>query len=95
MPNVEICANAGKFGANCAHTISTDTRWIGPNAWEKESIGQLCMTAESYGKIKTAILKLCDKSGACNEEAIKNISKIDGNIQGVSQPNSTPGNLAK
>lgn len=88
IPDIEICADLSTLGATCVTSISGKQRDIEKEQWDKDRYGQLCMTSESYGEIKKAILKLCKNSNICVEEAKKQIDSVDANVSRLKHPKS-------
>jgi hypothetical protein len=55
----EICADLGKYGAQCAHTLTDGTREVPKEAWDRERVGMLCMSSQAYTDTETAIDQAC------------------------------------
>lgn len=72
----EVCGDKGELGASCFHMLSDRSRKLTKGQWELERFGQLCMKAEAYANFKEALLKLCQKTGRCSFEEIKQIEAI-------------------
>jgi hypothetical protein len=100
------CADAGKFGAECFRTVSSEEVSLNKYEWDKLRLGQICTGSErpgeGYTHIKTALEKLCADSSFCTPEQRATIAtiarKVDNAIQegGGAEPFETgiPANSA-
>lgn len=77
-PNVEICADEGKFGASCKFTRSDMKRNLTKQQWDSirmNKAGQdqpyFCMAPESLGKYQKFIADECVITGKCKDKQIK------------------------
>lgn len=94
VPNTEVCTVAGVLsaGADCAMTLSSDTRqmtmdefleFLLPN--DKRG-GAMCQSVEDWNKQKTALEQACDKLGkACSYDIREAINKVTKNIDKLQQ----------
>lgn len=75
VPNTEWCGDMGSEGAYCFNTLFPLEREISKEDWDKERLGMLCTTADSFSEMKKAILKLCRTNKRCKfeefEEALR------------------------
>ena len=76
IPNVEICADAGQFGAFCKFTRSGNSRNIEKPQWDMDRVGQFCMTPEGIGKYQKFIETACNHDRNCVDEANKAIELL-------------------
>ena len=83
VPDVEACADLGSLGANCFTTLSNKERDITKEQWDTDRVGQLCLSGESFGKLKETILKFCKaNSKICVYEKIeKQVNELDEKVQ--------------
>lgn len=80
----ELCGDKGELGASCFRLLSDGSRKLDFEAWQDERFGQICMTAEAFANLKTALLKLCDQTKRCDwqqVEAIKDFGKRVNNFK--------------
>lgn len=78
----EFCVNKGVLGAHCGHTLTEETRDIGPAEWAELSFGQICTAdppekfGETFGDIKATIEKLCSKCNCCTYKIKEKLEKF-------------------
>ncbi len=72
----ELCGDKGELGASCFHLLSDEKRKLDFDAWAALRFGQICMEADAYANFKAALLKLCDQTGRCTWQEIKDIKNI-------------------
>lgn len=73
----------GELGATCFHTLSDGMRELEKEQWDRERVGQLCTTSESFANWKAAILKLCEETKRCTYEEEKLLQEIDKRFQAL------------
>lgn len=84
--DAEWCADMGKLGATCVHTLTTDTRDLAKEQWDTERFGQVCTASENFANLKAAILKLCRETKMCSYETLQKINAFEGRIQQAAKP---------
>jgi hypothetical protein len=65
IKNSEWCGDLGAEGASCFNTLNDNSRDISKEEWDKERVGKLCTSPETFADLQAAILKLCKASGRC------------------------------
>lgn len=80
VPNVEVCADLGEFGASCANTNNDQTRRIDQPKWDEYRYGQLCVTPAGFASWKGVIEKLCGKTDMCTFEEKALLKSIDEKV---------------
>ena len=69
IQDVEVCGDLGQFGAHCAMTLTDGQRDIPKKAWDKERLGMLCLTSQSFNDTETVIDQFCAAyPGTCSYE---------------------------
>lgn len=70
IPNVEFCADKGKYGAVCAYWLNAkDTkRRIKKSDWDKARIGMFCTSPKGLGAINALVEKACQQNKKCIED---------------------------
>ena len=94
-PNVEVCADEGKFGASCKYTRSPDKRDLTKAQWDqlrmnKAGLDQpyFCMSQESLGKYNKFVADECVITGKCKDKPKKNKQSLDAlGLKQVTIPN--------
>lgn len=99
VPNTKYCAVAGKLaaGMSCGETLNDNiTRmpladtiaFLEPQQktdTQPARGGAICMSADDFNKIKTAVEQLCKKVGSmCTYETKKKIAEVSAKIKKVS-----------
>lgn len=79
----EVCADLGKYGAHCAHTLTDRKRDIPKEKWDKERVGQLCMTSQAYTDAETAIDQFCTAYNLCDYQTREELQKAFTRIKRV------------
>ena len=69
IPNIEVCADKGSFGAFCAWTRDGTDREIAKQAWDAERFGYYCMKPEGFVRFQEFIEKACASDSTCVDEA--------------------------
>lgn len=72
----ELCGDKGELGASCFHMLSDETRKLTYDEWEAARFGQICMQPDAYANLKAALLKLCESSGRCSWQEVKDIKNL-------------------
>lgn len=75
VPNVEVCADIGRDGAVCSHTLNGPERDISRRQWDRERFGQFCMMPESFAKYQKFIERAC-QNNKCVREAYEELMKF-------------------
>lgn len=63
VKDTEWCSDLGIQGAYCFNTLSTDSREVAKEEWDKERVGMLCTSSDDFAEWKAVILKLCRYAG--------------------------------
>lgn len=80
----EWCADEGRLGADCFHTISDSTRTLDKPTWDTQRFGWVCTDTESFTNWKEAIDKFCAQyQGECTEEMQQNKTRIVRKIRKI------------
>lgn len=92
LPDARVCAVAGVLagGMDCARTLSPDVdtmtleqtiEFLEPTETRGAA---LCMSAEDFGKLKTALEVACEKLGrACSKEVRENLRSVASRVDGL------------
>ena len=72
----EWCADAGKLGASCWHTLNDKSRDIKKEDWDKERFGEVCATPQAFADMQAVIEIFCQNTGQCTEEAQTTVNRF-------------------
>lgn len=81
VPNVEVCADEGKYGAFCKYTRSERTRELTKGQWDAIRPGYFCMSAPAYGSYQRFIEQACNQEKSCIDEAEQEFSSFVRNMK--------------
>lgn len=85
----EWCADWGKDGASCFHTISSETRRLDKPTWDALRFGQVCADSSAFANMKAAIEKLCHQTDNCTYQDTQAINAFFDRINSVDPNNAT------
>lgn len=94
IPNLELCSTAGTLtaGADCAETLTDKTRSMNLDEFvaflepqiEPARGAALCMSSESFSRLKSALEKACAKLGrACTKEVVAQVQQVSTRVDGL------------
>ena len=75
IPNEEVCIELPTNGAFCTYTQKDEDRKVGPDEWDKESVGRFSMTAEAFGEYQKFITEACIRY-KCSAKEAKNRERL-------------------
>ena len=55
----EVCADLGKDGAHCNHTLKDAPQNYTKEAWDQVRYGWLCMDSQAFSDVESEIQELC------------------------------------
>lgn len=70
----EWCGDVGELGASCFHTLSDRERDIPKDDWDKDRVGMLCTSSETFENWQTAIEQLCHETKHCTYDVQEQIT---------------------
>lgn len=65
IKDAEWCSNLEDGTAYCVHSITGQKRMVSKEQWDKERVGKLTTSAETYANIKEVIKQLCSQTNDC------------------------------
>ena len=80
IKDAEWCSNLEDGSAYCVHTLTGKKRMVSKEQWDKERVGKLTTSAETYANIKEVIKQLCSQTNDCYFDKTKKVLviKLDG-----------------
>lgn len=80
IKNQEWCGDLGSLGAECFSTNTDDERSLNKPEWDALRVGWVCSSADNFGDVKKAILKLCEKCRCCSFDTKSQVVKFDDDL---------------
>ncbi len=74
-PDVEVCIRLSK-GAQCAFTISPETRRLTEAQWQEIKLGRMSLTSNGYAEYRLFVERVCAVDGACVDVDVQDLLNI-------------------
>gem|GEM_PF-5512937 len=71
----------GELGASCFHTLSDKERDVSKPEWERQRVGMICTSSDSFSNWKEVILKFCAESRKCTYEMEQEVKKFSSRVE--------------
>jgi hypothetical protein len=86
----EWCGDMGASGAECFHTLTTETHELTKVEWDTERFGMVCTKADTFADWKADIEKLCNKTGICDYQTQTSLTAFFDRVKAVQENTRHP-----
>jgi hypothetical protein len=86
----EWCGDMGASGAECFHTLTTETRDLTKTEWDSLRFGMVCTKADTFADWKSVIEKLCNKTGICDYQTQASLNAFFDHVKAVQESSQRP-----
>lgn len=82
IPNVEVCADEGRFGAYCKYTRSERERELNKAQWDAlRAQGWFCMSPPAYGAYQKFVEQACNQNKSCSDQVEQNVKEFQRDLK--------------